>query len=242
MQMRGALATCSLAIAVLLAVAGTDGARQPPAAYTPPAVAPDTFSLVFELAKTHGAAPASVVVDITRADAPLGADRLHELVAKFSFFDDSALFRVVPPNSTGCVHICGGVVQFGVAGSPAANAPWDGTNATIRDDKVVARNTAGTLAFAMAGADSRTTQLFFNLGANPLLNLASSNPPHGPGFATFGRVASAAGLAVLKSLNNPTPGDSGGIDSDKYASKGNRWLLQEYPDTSFIRSVKLAPQ
>jgi len=128
-------------------------------------------------------------------------------------------------------------VQFGIAGTPAQNKPWQ--SATIADDPVLTTNAAGTLSFAMAGAKSRTTEVFFNLGDNPLLNKADSNPPNGPGFAPFGKITSSAGLAVARKIVNPTPGNEGGIDSDQYARKGNKWLQKAYPNTTMIVAATL---
>ena len=138
-------------------------------------IAPPLFTVEFN---TNVRAAEPIRLQINRSEAPIGVDRLWALL-QASFFDDSAFFRYVPAASPGCVHICGGVVQFGVAGSPAANVPWQ--NATIADDPVTASNTRGRIAYGMAGANSRTSQLFLNLGDNPLLDDAAANPPHGPG-------------------------------------------------------------
>ena len=73
-----------------------------------------------------------VTLNITRALAPLGVDRLHALVADH-FFDGAAFFRVDG----------GFVLQFGIAGTPAENAKW--VNSTIRDDPVVVPNMVGAL-------------------------------------------------------------------------------------------------
>jgi len=196
-------------------------------------IAPPLFTVEFN---TNVPAAEPIRLEIHRSEAPIGVDRFWALL-QASFFDDSAFFRYVPAASPGCVHICGGVVQFGVAGTPAANAPWE--NSTIADDPVTASNTRGTIAYGMAGANSRTSQLYFNLGDNPLLDDAAANPPHGPGFATFGVITS--GLSTARALLNPTPGNLMGIDSDEYAAKGNAWLRAHYPNTSFITTVTCNP-
>ena len=108
-----------------------------------------------------------VVIRDHRAWAPRGADRFYNLV-KNGFYDGQRLFRVVPDF----------VVQFGIGNDPAVSAAW--TNATIPDDRVTQHNTRGTVTFATAGPDTRTTQVFINLADNSQLD--------GQGFAPFGQV------------------------------------------------------
>src|ERR1700747_2210431 len=61
------------------------------------------------------------VVQVTRAWAPLGADRFYNLV-KHGFYDEAAFFRVIP----------GFVVQFGLSADPAVNNVWRKSN--FKDD------------------------------------------------------------------------------------------------------------
>src|SRR5438094_7042806 len=117
------------------------------------------------------------VIEVTRAWAPLGADRFYNLV-KYGFFTDASFFRVVP----------GFVVQFGIPAKPAIGRAW--AHATITDDPVTQSNAAGTLTFATAGPDTRTTQLFINLRDNTNLD--------GQGFSAFGKVAE--GMDVVQKL------------------------------------------
>ena len=63
-------------------------------------VSPSEYAIRFV---TSLAPNAPIDVNVSRRLAPLGADRLYALV-KAKFFDAAAFFRVVPPNSTGCVH------------------------------------------------------------------------------------------------------------------------------------------
>ena len=108
--------------------------------------------------------PGTFTVKVTHANAPLGADHFRKLVED-KFYDAAAFFRVVP----------GFVVQFGIAGIPAENKKW---KKMIRDDPVVASNTAATIVYATSGPDTRTTQLFVNYGDNKRLDAM--------GFAPFG--------------------------------------------------------
>ncbi len=55
-------------------------------------------------------------------------------------------------------------VRAACSGSPAVSRAWQ--NANIKDDPVVLSNTVGTMAYADAGPDTRTTQIFVNLGDN----------------------------------------------------------------------------
>ena len=111
---------------------------------------------------------------VHRAWSPRGADRFYNLVHA-RFFDGVAFFRVVK-------HF---VVQFGISPDPKVSKAWQ--TATIKDDPVKASNTPGTITFADAGPDTRTTQVFLNLGINASLD--------GQGFSPFGRVTS--GMSVV---------------------------------------------
>src|SRR5947207_3141249 len=71
------------------------------------------------------------VVEVTRAWAPLGADRFYNLV-KNGFYDGASFFRVVP----------GFVVQFGMSARPEVSSAW--RTATIQDDPVKESNQRGS--------------------------------------------------------------------------------------------------
>ena len=156
--------------------------------------------------------PGMISVNVTRTLSPRGADRLHALIMD-RFFENAAFFRVVP----------GFVVQFGIAGTPAENRKWD--SRTILDDPVVQSNTKGSVVFATAGPDTRTTQLFINYVDNSRLDKM--------GFSPFGNVL-GDGLSVASKIFNPTPGDSGGVDQDQYTNKGNAWIRKQYPKINSI--------
>src|SRR5580658_42589 len=124
--------------------------------------APATFRVNFDTSR------GPVVVEVTRANAPNGADRFYNLV-KAKYYDGARFFRVIP----------GFMAQFGLAADPAVTKVWD---LKIPDDPVKTSNVRGTITFATAGPNTRTTQLFINYGANGQLD--------GLGFAPFGKVVS----------------------------------------------------
>jgi peptidyl-prolyl cis-trans isomerase A (cyclophilin A) len=119
------------------------------------------------------------------------------------------------------------VVQFGLASDAQVTAKWD---TSIPDDTDLSRmkrhsNVRGTIAYAMAGPNSRTTQLFVNLGNNAKLD--------NDGFTPIGKVLS--GLEILDTeLYNPTPDDTDGIDQELLHDHGNEWILSEYPAIDMI--------
>lgn len=151
-----------------------------------------------------------ISVNVTREWAPVGVDRFWALVHD-GFFENAAFFRVVPKF----------VVQFGIAGVPAENVKW---NKPIRDDPVTHSNVKGSIVFATAGPNTRTTQLFINYVDNTRLDKM--------GFAPFGSVIDGMGIAT--EIFNPTPGNSNGVDQEKYESEGNPWITKLYPKINFI--------
>ena len=120
--------------------------------------APPSFVVAFHLSLP---APLDLVrFNITRALAPLGVDRLYQLLTLpgGSYYANNAFFRVVP----------GFVVQFGISSVPAIAQQWE--NANIDDDPVLGSNTMGTICFATAGPNTRTTQLYINYADNKELD------------------------------------------------------------------------
>lgn len=173
--------------------------------------APASFRVRFETTKGE------FVVEAHRAWAPVGVDRFHELV-QTGFYDDTRFFRVLE----------GFVAQFGISGDPAENAEWRGER--IPDDPVTQSNDRGAVSFAMAGPDSRATQLFVNLGDNRKLDTM--------GFAPIGEVVE--GMDILDSLfsgyGEGAPRGRGPDQGEIHAT-GNDYLDRNYPRLDAIRAA-----
>jgi peptidyl-prolyl cis-trans isomerase A (cyclophilin A) len=144
----------------------------PAVAQVPNEPAPASYKVKFDTSK------GAFVVQVTRAWAPQGADRFYNLV-KSGFYDNVRFFRV----------ISGFMVQFGINGDPGIMARW--RTAQISDDPVAQSNTKGMVTFAMAGPNTRTSQVFINFGDNSRLDQS--------GFSPFGRVVS--GMNVVEAIN-----------------------------------------
>jgi peptidyl-prolyl cis-trans isomerase A (cyclophilin A) len=174
--------------------------------------APDTYKVKFDT--TRGV----FTVTVTRAWAPLGADRFYSLV-KHHFYDNAAFFRVVPQF----------VVQFGISSTPTVSAAWKKTD--IKDDPVTQTNKRGALVFATAGPNTRTTQVFINLKDNTRLD--------GMGFAPFG-VVDGNGMNVVEMMYEGY-GDSAGPDQDQLEKQGDPYLKKGWPKLDYIKSATLMP-
>ncbi len=171
--------------------------------------APETFQVKFET--TRG----DFTVTVTRAWAPLGADRFYNLL-KHHFYDNASFFRVVP----------GFVVQFGISAYPPVSVAWK--NANLQDDPVTQSNKRGYLTFATAGPNTRTTQVFINLKDNAGLDRQ--------GFAPFGLV-DGQGMKVVEMLYDQY-GDSG-PDQGLLQSQGKPYLDKSFPKLDSIKTATL---
>jgi len=181
----------------------TDPALLQPATLN--AKAPDVYDVKFTTTK------GDFVVQVTRAWAPLGADRFYNLV-QHGFFTDAAFFRIVP----------GFIVQFGLSADPRVNSVWRSAN--IKDDPVAQSNRPGTLTFATAGPNTRTTQLFINYGNNTFLD--------SQGFAPFGKVTS--GMDVVQKLYS---GYGERPDQGSITMEGKAYLDKNFPNLDRIKSA-----
>lgn len=191
----------------------TTGERVDPALYHPATLrarAPETYEVTFVTTK------GPFVVKVTRAWAPLGADRFYNLV-RHHFYNDMALFRVVP----------GFVVQFGLGPSPAVNRVWE--KATIKDDPVKESNKPGTIVFATAGPNTRTTQVFINLADN-------GSSLDSQGFAPFGQVVS--GMPVIQTLYSGY-GEATTNDQENITNGGKSYLEKKYPKLDVIKTATI---
>ena len=189
--------------------AGRDAAAKGPADPAVQQPGPDRFSVRFET--TAG----NFTVEVDRALAPHGADRFYALVRQ-EFFDGQRFFRVLP----------GFVVQWGLSGDPAVNRAWHG--ATIVDDPVKGSNTPGTITFAKTNApNSRTTQLFINLGDN-------SRHLDDAGFAPFGRVVD--GMQAVQAI---TAEYGEKPQQNLIGQQGNAYLQSAFPNLDYITSARV---
>ena len=175
------------------------------------ATAPETFKAQFDTTK------GKFTVEVTRSLSPNGADRFYNLV-RSGYFTDVVFFRVVP----------GFMCQFGIHGDPSVSAKW--RDANIADDPVKGSNTRGTITFATAGPNTRTTQLFINFGDNVGLD--------GQGFSPFGKVT--AGMDVVDKINSEygeNPPDAQG----HIQMEGNAYLKKTFPNLDYIKSATIIP-
>ncbi len=176
--------------------------------------APDTFVVRFETSR------GPFDVQFVRGWAPRGADRVYYLV-RSGFYDQTRFFRVIP----------GFVAQFGASGDPAVNRVWE--RRTIADDPVRQVNLRGTVSFATAGANTRTTQLFVNVSNNARLDRL--------GFAPVGRVVDGLGRVVDSLYGGYGEGAprGRGPDQDRIAAEGNAYLTREFPRLDVVRTARV---
>jgi peptidyl-prolyl cis-trans isomerase A (cyclophilin A) len=181
------------------------------------ATAPPVYKALFSTTK------GDFTVEVHRDWSPNGADRFYNLV-KNGFYDGCEFFRVIPNF----------MAQFGISGSPKIAAAWAHQN--LRDDPVKSGNKRGRITYAMAGPNTRTTQLFINFKDNS--NLDSQ------GFAAFGEVIEG-GMDVVDKLyggygdmqemggHGPSPG--------KIETEGNAYLDKNFSQLDKIKTAKILP-
>ena len=208
---RSKLISLAFTLALLSAPAFAQSPLENPAGLREPA--PATYKARFDTTK------GVFVIEVTRAWAPRGADRFYNLV-KNGFYDNTRFFRV----------ISGFMVQFGINGDPGIRAR--GRAAQISDDPVTQSNTKGMITFAMAGPNTRTSQVFINFGDNSRLDQS--------GFAPFGRVVS--GMNVVEAINaeygEGAPNGRGPSQS-RIQNEGNAYLTKDFPRMDYIKKATI---
>ena len=220
--------TAVLAVAAvpLLAQRGkTPAKKSPPAAAPAGALSPAAKAKLKNPSALKDVAPATYraafdtsagafVILVHREWAPKGADRFYNLV-KYGFFDGTRFFRVVPNF----------MVQFGLNGDPAVQAPWRAANLT--DDPRTQSNRRGTISFATAGPNTRTTQVFINFRDN-------SQSLDSQGFAPFGEVVS--GMEVVDKINAEYGEHP---DQGLIQRQGNAYLTRQFPKLDYIKKATI---
>jgi len=179
--------------------------------------APDVFKVRMETTK------GAFVIEVHRDWSPRGVDHFYNLV-QAGYYDQSKFFRVVKGRWT----------QFGINGNPDVSKVW--RTRTIPDDPRVVSNTRGTIAYAFALPNGRTTQVFINMVDNSVTHDAEP-------FVPFGRVIE--GMDVVDALYSEYGETSGGGiragRQDPLFTEGNTFLSREFPKLdTILRAVILA--
>lgn len=159
----------------------------------------------------------TLMIDVYPQAAPNAAKRFLELV-QLGFFDNTPIFRVVKKPEPF-------VAQFGI------NSEFGSWNEnTFMDDPSYFQLTRGTLAFAKAGADTNSTQVFINYRDNNRLADPSLN------FTAFAQVTSGMDAAdQFVSVGD----DRMGLDQDELWAN-TRIVDTMLPKPTMIISAKLA--
>jgi homoserine O-acetyltransferase len=165
------------------------------------------------------------VLELIRANGPIGADRLYNL-ARLGYFTDTRFHRVR----------AGYIAQWGLHGDSAVNAAWK--DQFIQDDAPRSVNTRGTFAFSYMGPgreNTRNTQIYVNLADNTRNN---TEP-----FTVLGTVIE--GMSVLDSLYGGYGEESGsGVRQGRQGPLergGNAFMDREYPMLDRILRVVVEP-
>jgi cyclophilin family peptidyl-prolyl cis-trans isomerase len=177
---------------------------------------PEVFNVRFETTRGF------FTIEVHRSWAPHGADRFYNLT-RAKFFDDSRFFRVR----------AGYIAQFGIPGDPALAGTWQ--NQTVPDDPVQQSNTRGSVAFAMTGPGTRTTQLYINLADNSKLDAQ--------GFAPIGKVIDGMGTVdqLYSGYGEDAGGGMRGGKQGKIFAGGNAYLDQSFPKLDKLIRARVLP-
>jgi len=172
--------------------------------------APEVFKAKFTTTK------GDVIIQVTRAWAPIGADRFYNLV-RGGFFKDAAFFRTIPNFMT----------QFGLPARPDVAKAWE--HANLIDDRVTQSNKRGMVTFAKTGLpNSRSTQIFINYSDNARLDT--------DGFAPFGQVIE--GMDVVDKFFS---GYGESPDQGRITAQGKAYLDKSFPNLDRILTAVVMP-
>lgn len=198
-------------IAILVLAVSLSACQKP----APKVVVPDVFRVKFETSQ------GDFVVEATKAWAPHGVDRFHELL-RMHYFDQSRFFRVVP----------GFIAQFGVHRDFKVHDVW--REMFIVDDPRAQSNTRGTLSFAKSGPGTRATEIFINLADNKSLD--------DDNFVPFAKVVE--GMDVVDKFyagyGDVRP-QGKNIDPGRVEEEANEYLVQRFPKLDYIKKATILP-
>jgi len=121
----------------------------------------------------------------------------------------------------------GFVVQFGINGDPSVQEKWRA--ASLQDDPVKVSNQRGTVVFATAGPNSRTSQIFINTnpGGNGFLDKQ--------GFAPIGKVVEGMDVVdrCYAGYGEGAPAGKG-PNQGLIQLRGNSYLTERFPKLTYI--------
>jgi peptidyl-prolyl cis-trans isomerase A (cyclophilin A) len=176
-------------------------------------VVPDVFRVKLETSQ------GDFVVEATKAWAPRGVDRFHELL-RMRYFDENRFYRVV----------AGFIAQFGVHKDYDVHGRW--RTYFILDDPPKEKNLRGTLAFAQSDPNTRATEIFINLADNTALDAQ--------GFVPFAKVVE--GMNVVDKLYSgygEMMPEGKFIDPNRVENGTNAYLEPHFPKLDYIKRTVL---
>jgi cyclophilin family peptidyl-prolyl cis-trans isomerase len=206
------------AVALLIlgwSVAGCQRESDPAAGAEPPSAGAATAGALAPLPGLESTAPAltqkqtvrmqttagELVIEVYPQAAPNAAQRFVELVTA-GFYNNTPISRVVP----------GFVAQFGVNWREPHRG-WK--DREFNDDPTYFALERGTLAFAKAGPNTNSTQVFINYAENNRL----ADPRYN--FTVFGQVVSGMDVVdAFAQVGDP----SGGLDQERLWTDGGAYL------------------
>jgi imidazolonepropionase-like amidohydrolase/cyclophilin family peptidyl-prolyl cis-trans isomerase len=177
--------------------------------------APDTFQVRLDTSK------GPIVLELHRDWSPEGVDHFYNLV-RAGYYEDNRFFRVIKDRWA----------QFGINADPEISKLWRARK--ILDDPRRQSNVRGTIAYAFAAPNGRTTQLFINLQDN------SATHDKEP-FVPIGKVVE--GMEVADSLFAEYAEHSGGgiraAKQDLLFDEGNAYLERNFPRLDWIERATI---
>ncbi|MDO5297419.1 MAG: peptidylprolyl isomerase [bacterium] len=153
-----------------------------------------------------------LTIEVYPEAAPNASKRFLELVEK-GFYNDTPIFRVVKQPMPF-------VAQFGINWRPGMA---DYKNKNFDDDPSLFQLLPGTLAFAKAGPNTSSTQVFINYDDN--------SPLRAQGFTTFARITEGyENSEKFKSVGDPGMG----LDQERLWSDGESYLKSQQNKPNII--------
>lgn len=181
-------------------------------------IAPDMFTVLVH--STQG----DFLINVPREWSPLGADRFYTLIYK-GFFQEIPFFRVIRDF----------MAQFGIHSAPIVNQSWRAK--PIQDDPANQSNLRGTISFATAGPNTRTTQLFISTANNASLDKM--------GFTPIGSIVHTPDNLGMNVVDSLFSGYGEGHPSGRGPSQellqnlGTEFLKEHYPYIDYVQSMEI---